>query len=557
MDANKDSKIPLKIQLLLSVVFLVVLVFFVYSSNVDGPFIFDDSRIQNNPQLHITYLSLNNLFKAGFESSPGTRPVSYITFALNYYFHDFQTKGYHLVNIFIHAMTAVLLFLLIKTTLSLPLLQSRYNKYTWLPFAAAILWAVHPLQTQSVTYIIQRMNSLSSLFYILTLYLYARGRLAADTGMKWTLFIGSVLAGILAIGSKETAATLPFFIFLYEWFFFQDMDYNWLKRQIIPAFFVVGSIFLLVLLYLGLNPLESISASYTSRDFTPSERVLTEFRVVLFYISLVLFPHPARLNLDHHFALSTGLFSPVSTFVSLSILLLLFIVALVSAKKYRLLSFCLLWFLGNLVIESSVIGLELIFEHRNYLPSMLLVLLVLCLVFPLLKHKWLKIAFISFIVLLFSFWTFERNRVWNDKVLLWGDSAAKSPAKARPHNNLGVALKDLGRLDEAVFHFNKTIQLDPEFTEAYNNLANTNVLLGKHNEAIKNYKKALELSPNSPIVHMNIGNILVKRWLLEEARFHYSEALRLDPTNLEARVNLASVQRMLNSQRSKKRQPAK
>jgi Tfp pilus assembly protein PilF len=557
MDADKDSKIPLKIQLLISVVFMIVLVFFVYSSNVDGPFIFDDSRIQNNPQLHITDLSLKNLIKAGFESSPSTRPVSYITFALNYYFHDFQTRGYHLVNICIHAVTAVLLFLLIKTTLCLPLLQPRYSRYTWLPFAAAIIWAVHPLQTQSVTYIIQRMNSLSALFYILSLYLYAKGRLTTKTGLKWTLFIGAVIAGILALGSKETAATLPFFIFLYEWFFFQDMNYNWLKRQIIPVSLVAGSIFLLVLLYLGLNPLESISASYTSRDFTPLERVLTEFRVVLFYISLLLFPHPARLNLDHHFILSTGLFSPVSTFVSASILLLLSFAALASAKKYRLLSFCILWFLGNLVIESSIIGLELIFEHRNYLPSMLLVLLVLCLIFPVLKHNWLKIAFISFIVLLFSFWTYERNRVWNDKVLLWGDSAVKSPAKARPHNNLGVALKDQGRLDEAIFHFNRTIQLDPEFTEAYNNLANTNVLLGKHNKAIENYKKALKLNPNSPIVHMNIGNILVKRWRLEEARFHYSEALRLDPTNLEARMNLASVQRMLNAQKAKQRQPAK
>ena len=152
-------------------------------------------------------------------------------------------------------------------------------------------------------------------------------------------------------------------------------------------------------------------ASYLSRDFTPFQRVLSEYKVMIFYISLFLFPHPARLNLDHHFAISTGLFSPVSTFISVSILIFLFVVALASAKKYRLISFCLLWFLGNIVIESSVIGLEIIFEHRNYLPSMMLTLLFLILMLPILRNKWLQIAFICSVVLLSSYWTFERNRI--------------------------------------------------------------------------------------------------------------------------------------------------
>ncbi len=552
MTANNHPKIPLKVQQALFIIFLAGLVFLVYSSNLDGPFIFDDSRIQNNPHLHITNLSLKNLIKAGFESSPSTRPVSYITFALNYYFHGFQTQGYHLVNIIIHALTAVLLYLLIKTTLGLPPLHSRYSKW-WLPFAAALIWAVHPLQTQSVTYIIQRMNSLSAMFYIMSLYLYARGRLATGTGKKWTLFIGAILAGLFALGSKETAATLPFFIFLYEFYFFQDMDFKWLKRQIIPAFLILLTIMLLVLLYLGLNPLESILAGYSSRDFTLLQRVLTEYRVMIFYISLFLLPHPARLNLDHHFALSTGLFSPVSTLISVSILIFLFVAALASARKYRLISFCLLWFLGNLIIESSVIGLEIIFEHRNYLPSMMLTLLFLILTLPILRNKWLQIAFICSVVLLLSYWTFERNRVWNDKITLWGDCVAKSPGKARPHNNLGVALKDKSRLDEAVTHFTTTIQLDPKFTEAYNNLGNTYMLLGKPNEAIENYKTALDIEPGNPTVHGNLGTALTNRWQLEEALFHYKEAVRLNPKDLETRMNLASVQRMIDSKKAKKR----
>ena len=202
MDPVKHSKMQTKAQPLLFILFLAGLVFLVYSSNLDGPFIFDDSRIQNNPHLHITDLSLQNLIKAGFESSPKTRPVAYISFALNYYFHAFQTRGYHLVNICIHALAATLLFLLIRTTLSLEPLRAKYAAHTWLPYAAALIWAVHPLQTQSVTYIIQRMSSLSAMFYIMSVYLYARGRLAITGGTKWLSFSAAVLAGILALGSK-------------------------------------------------------------------------------------------------------------------------------------------------------------------------------------------------------------------------------------------------------------------------------------------------------------------------------------------------------------------
>jgi tetratricopeptide (TPR) repeat protein len=530
---------------------LALSVFLIYSSNLNGPFIFDDSRIQNNPQLHLTDLTPGNLIKAGFESSPKTRPVAHISFALNYYFHGFDTRGYHLVNITIHVLTAILLYLFIKTTLNLPLLQSKYGKYSLLPFAAALIWAVHPLQTQSVTYIIQRMNSMAAMFYILALYLYVKGRLAEKTWHNWTLFFSAFFAGLLALGSKETAATLPFFIFLYEWYFLQDLDFSWLKKQIIPALIMLICIVLFVLIYLGESPVDHIMESYASREFTLMQRILTEFRVVFFYVGLLLFPHPGRLNLDHDFTLSTGMATPITTAVSALVLLILFVISVSSAKKHRLVSFCILWFLGNLVIESSLIGLEIIFEHRNYLPSMMTVLLILVLISPILKQTSVKVVFVCIVVLLFSFWTFERNKVWNDKITLWGDCAAKSPGKARPHNNLGVALKKQGRVHEAIEHFKQTIDLDPQFTEAYNNLGNSYMKIARSEEAIKQYKLALSIAPEEPRIH---GNALAKSWQLEKALLHYGEALRLTPDNEEAKLNFLSAQRMLNARKSRTKQ---
>jgi hypothetical protein len=398
------------------------------------------------------------------------------------------------------------------------------------------------------------MNSMAAMFYILSLYLYVKGRLARRTGSKWILFSGTVIAGLLGLGSKETAATLPFFIFLYEWYFLQDLDSGWLKKQIFPVVILLLCAGLLVFFYLGNNPVEHIMAGYGNREFTPSQRILTEFRVIFFYISLLLFPYPGRLNLDHDFTLSTSFATPITTVFSVIFLLILLLVAIGSARKHRLASFCLIWFFGNLVIESSVIGLEIIFEHRNYLPSMMLVLLTLFLIFPILKHSFVKVVFLCIVMLLFSVWTYERNMVWNDKVTLWGDCVAKSPDKARPHNNLGVALKDQGRVHEAIEHFKQTIAIDPQFTEAYNNLGNSYIKIGRSEEAIKQYKSALKISPEDPRIHMNLGHALVKRWQLEEALLHYGEVLHLNPDFAGARMYFLSTQRMISTKKNKTKQ---
>ncbi|MFC1837846.1 tetratricopeptide repeat protein [Thermodesulfobacteriota bacterium] len=545
----KTKNLIIESLLLLSLIFTV---FVIYSSNLDGPFIFDDSRIENNPQLHLTELTPETLLKAGFESKPKTRPVAYMSFALNYFFHGFETRGYHLVNIFIHGLTAIFLYLLLKTTLNLPLLQPKYDKYAFLPFVAALIWAVHPLQTQSVSYIIQRMNSMSALFYILSLYLYVNGRLNKKTVKKWVLFFCSFLTGLLALGSKETAATLPFFIFLYEWYFLQDLDFSWLKKQIFPALFLLCFIGVLLFGYLGKNPVEHIIVSYGGRDFTPLQRILTEFRVIFFYISLLLLPLPGRLNLDHDFTLSTTIATPFTTAVSAGLLLVLLVIAAGSARKHRLVSFCILWFLGNLVIESSVIGLEIVFEHRNYMPSMMAVVLILVLFFPIMKQNIVKVVFLCLVVLLFSVWTFERNRVWSDRISLWGDCAAKSPSKSRPHNNLGVELKRQGRPHEAIDHFRQAIAIDPQIEESYNNLGNAYMQIGRSEEAVRQYTIALDIAPKNPIIHVNLGNALAKRWQLEEALLHYGEALHLNPDYDDARQYFMATQRMIESRRLKK-----
>lgn len=534
-----------------TVVVLALAVLAVYANSLHGQFVFDDSRIYNNSHLRITSLDWGSLREVVLKSKPATRPVANISFALNYYLHGYAVQGYHLVNILIHLCTGLLLYWLVLVTL--PLLPSRQRwrpvadsdqPYQWLAFFAALLWLLHPLQSQSVAYLVQRMNSLAALFYLLSLLLYVKGRLQAHRTRSLLLFGASLVAGLLALGSKETSATLPFFILLYEWYFLQDLKTDWLRRNLPLLAGVAGVLVLLGLFFLGAEPLTNILAGYGGREFTLPQRLLTELRVVFFYLGLLLFPAPGRLNLDHDVLVSTSLLQPPTTLLAAMGLVALLGLAGWSARKHRLLSFAIFWFLGNLVIESSVIGLELVFEHRLYLPAMFLFVVVVVEVGRRLPVRLLKagVALAVVLALLSGYWTMERNRVWHDRISLWSDCAEKSPGKARPKNNLGVALKKAGRLQEAATQFRAVIALDPTFIEAYNNLANIMVTLGRSDEALTLYYKALDIDGRRPVIHNNIGRLMLDRRRYDRAMMHFAEALRLRPDYQEARANLQAAQ---------------
>jgi tetratricopeptide (TPR) repeat protein len=520
----------------------VFLIFFIYSSNLEGPFVFDDGRnIKDNPAIRLIDISWPELKEAATKSPLHNRPLAYVSFALNYYFTGYRTVGYRLVNILIHMLAGVFLYFFLKTTLGLPSLQPRFGNSRWLPYIAVLIWLVHPLHTQSVTYLVQRMNSMAAMFYILSMLCYARARWTQVPTFRWLLAAACLMSGILALATKETAATLPGFILIYEWFFFQDLSRDWLKRHL-P--FIAGIVIMFIgiaFIYLGGHPLENILSRYELRNFTPAQRILTEFRVVFLYLTLILFPHPNRLNLDYDFTLSNSLVDPVTTLLALLGIIVLVAGALWLANKERLISFCLLWYCGNLVIESSIIGLELVFEHRTYLPSMMMTLAAVILVDRYLKSNILKAAAICSITLVFAAWTYERNAVWSNPVSLWRDVVAKSPQKVRPHNNLGNALKHQGNYQEAIAHFNKALKINPGYAKAHNNLGTVLAAQGKTDEAIKHFGMALYINPGYAAAHSNVGAALAGRDELEKAIVHFREALRLKPNYAKVHSNLGAA----------------
>lgn len=556
---------------------LAVVVTLIYADTLTTPFIFDDiGNIRDNPHIRVTSLSLKNLIRAAFQSPESSRPVANISFALNYYFNGFNLVGFHLVNIMIHFAGGFFLYFFSKSTLKTPGLHCRSEKCGWIPFFTAFIWMVHPLQTQSVAYLVQRMNSLAAMFYILSMLLYVKFRLDTDTRGKWLLFAGCVLAGILAVGTKQIAATLPIFIILYEWYFFQELSLKWVRRHFLVLGVILLFLIIISLIYLDYDPVVKILSAYKHRDYTLTQRVLTQFRVVIFYVSLMLWPRPSRLNLDHDVVLSYSLTDPVTTLISMVVITALIALAILTAKREPLLSYGILWFFGNLAIESSVIGLELVFEHRNYLPSMFIILALVALVFRYAKPTWLGIVCLCVVGTLFTVWTFERNRVWVDELSLYRDCVEKSPAKARPHNNFGAILLRRGRLSEAIDEFQAALRIKPDYADAHynlgnalvkqgsltkgiyhfsealgrqpgnvkalNNMAATLVLLERFPEAIENFKKALVINPTDPDLHRNLAFVMKKQGDLEGARQHFSRALEINPANEMARRNLAEIE---------------
>lgn len=539
---NKVFYSQIREVLLLS--FCAILVFLIYSNTIGTPFILDDvANIQNNTHIRLTSLTSGGITEAGFKSRNKHRPVPYITFALNYYFHQYDVEGYHVVNILIHIITGILLYFLVKSTLNLPTLRFKYETYKWLPLLTTLIWIVHPLHTQSVTYIVQRMNSMAAMFYVLSLFLYIKARIAERRSKKWTLFSACILSGLLALGSKENAATLPFFIVLCEWYFFQDLSKEWLKRHLRHFLVVLLLIGLIAFIYLGTNPWEKLASirDFANREFTFTERVLTQFRVVIHYITLIIFPHPSRLNLDYDFPLSHSLIDPVTTLFSIVAIAGLIGLAIYLAKKERLLSFCILWFLGNLVIESSVIPLGIIFEHRTYLPSMLVSLLAVSLGYRYIKPQWAKVSALCVVVvvtMVFSIWTYERNSIWSDEVTLWRDCVAKSPKKPRPRLNLAFALDRKGRLKEAFRHYYEALRIKPDFWEAHYDLARALVRQKRVEEGISHYYEVLRINPEFAEAHYNLGGALMGQERFEEAIRHYYKALEIKPDYAEAHTNL-------------------
>ncbi len=533
---------PWRTLLVLSVLGMICVT--VYGNTLNAPFMFDDvTNITKNPRIYIQALTLDSLSDF-LKDDTLNRPLAYFTFALDYYVHRFDVTGYHIVNWLIHLASGLLVYFLTRQTLRL------MNKnIPGAPFLAAALWMTNPVHTQSVTYIVQRMNALSAMFYLASLVFYIRARTGQLMGKRpkkksFILFFLSAGAGICSLASKQIAVTLPLVLFLYEWFFIQDLRKTFVKKQTAWILTIVAGITLLALIFLKGNPVSAIMSDYDKQPFTMGERLLTQPRVIAQYLSLLLLPLPERLSLEHWVPVSRTLTSPATTLPALGLLMLITLTAVLRAKKNRLFAFTVFWFLITLAVESSFIGLALMFEHRTYLPSVFLFITITCGLRQHVRPGWLATATMIVLIAVSGFWTRQRNDVWADEVRFWQDNIKKSPKSIRPYNNLGVALAVNGRYEEGIAACLQSIALSSPATNtanAYNNISRMYQKQGDSTRAIAYGRRAIEIDPGLGEAHLNLGKALLAENDLDEAVTHLEKAIELAPLLTPAYTILAQA----------------
>lgn len=553
-----------------------------YSNILHAPFVFDDySSIVDNETIKD--------IKTSLKATSNSRYLTILTFAFNYYIGGLKPFGYHLMNNLIHAINAILVYYLVILTSRTPFFGLRIadcrlrngaivdlgienipnpkfpihnSQFTvhdsrFIALFSALLFVSHPIQTQAVTYIVQRATSMVTMFYLFSLVMYIRSRLEVKAKVKFfsastlIFYSLSVISAILAMKTKEIALTLPFIIILYEFCFFSktpnsDPESGSGQTQNLKRFLYLLPIILTVLVIpLGMldvtRPVETIAENIDahSRE-TPSisriDYLLTQFRVIVTYLRLLVFP--ANQSLDYRYPLYHSFFDP-QVFLSFLVLLLILGIAVYifyrsrlkevhsnppssplnlrgeqrginsRATSYeRLIAFGIFWFFITLAVESSIIPIrDVIVEHRVYLPSIGFFMALVTLTTYLISKTKIKIAVMVIIVALLSIGTYNRNVTWKDEQTLWEDVLTKFPNNVRAHVEIGAIFRDQGEYNKAIEQLEKALKINQDYAPLYYNLGEVQYRLGNYENAIIYFKKALELKL-IPHLHMDIFNSL-------------------------------------------------
>ncbi len=509
---------------------IVVLGALIYSNSFDASFHLDDQRsIVDNTSLR-DVSDVSRIWNSG-----PTRFTTYYTLAVNYHYGKLDVWGYHFVNVLIHLANACLIYFLTLLVFSTPLLRDKEiagNK-KWIALFTALLFVSHPLTTQSVTYIIQRIASLVTMFYLGSLVLYSKARLQKGSGVtKYLLFTGALLSAGLAMITKENAFTLPFAVLLFEICFLQtgNSKINFKDYRVLLLLAILVGILLIIPLNYSLSIFAPIPPELgNTYTVTPLSYLFTQFSVIVKYIQLLIFP--VSLNLDYDFPLSISLFE-VRTFGSLVLLLAILGLAVFVFKKNRIIAFGIFWFFLTLTIESSIIPLsDLIFEHRTYLPSFGFFLIVSTGLYAWLgeKSNYLVAGLLTVLVGIYAVLAHQRNEVWQDDLTLWTDVVEKSPGKARPFGTRGDYYMDLQQYDKALQDYSKAIENNPEYEIALHNRGGVYGKLGNNELALADYSRAIEIKPDYVIALYNRGNTYGKLLQWNEAIADYTKAIALNP----------------------------
>jgi tetratricopeptide (TPR) repeat protein len=467
----------------LSIIILVAVGVLIYLPGLSGPYLFDDhGNLIANSYIQLEQLTWGDLYRAAFslDSGPLRRPFSVLSFALNYWFaggfeNSAAFKG---INLAIHLANGILVFILTRLLLARAAIHApgadrpETIMRRMLPGLIALIWTAHPIQLTSVLYVVQRMTSLAAFFTLAALCAYLLGRQQLAAGKRrngWLLMFGAGLLATLGVFSKETAVLFPLYVIVVELVFFRDSIPGYLRqrfgRRLLPITIVTAAALTVTIIW----AIDYIEPRYSHLTFTMGERALTQFRVLFFYLSLILLPNLGRLGLHHDdLALSTSWLTPWTTLPSFAGILLMLGAALALRRRDPLISLGVLWFLAGHSLESTILPLEIAHEHRNYLPSLGIVLALL----HALTHPRLAIsrpraaAALTWVIPVFilsaAATTAIRAAQWSELRTLSVYEVLHHPLSARSHATLGSMLASAGQPGAAIEAMQQAATLDPQ-----------------------------------------------------------------------------------------------
>ena len=526
-----------------------------YANSFAVPLQFDDlPNIIDAPAVHAVGLSPADLAPA-VEGFPGGRWLARATFAANHAVHGLRPAGYHAVNLAFHVIASLLVLSLARALLDAlarpapdgapsgrgaALVLAAPRDRATAAAIAALLFAVHPVHTQAVTYVVQRMTVMGACFGLAAVRLWLAGRERRGTA-RAGLLAAAALAAWLAVSCKENLVVVPALVLLVEAVAFPGLLARARAHRWAVATAAAG-------LALGAGALAILYAPVIRAEdarlgIPLGERLLSQGRVLVHYLSLLALPLPSRLHVDYAFPPSTGLLSPPATLPALLAVLGLAAGAVAARRRAPLVALGMGWFLVALSVEQSVLPIDLVFEQRIYFAGIGLFVLAGAAAVALVRipgaGAW---AVAAPVALLLASGTVARNERWRDPALLYADAEGSGPGAVRGLLTVGSALRAHGRLDDAERVLRRAIALAPAEVGAYVDLGNIALDRGRLDEAEGWYREALSRDARDANAWYNLAIVLVRRGNVSEAMAAYRATLESDGAFTSARVNLALLQ---------------
>jgi len=533
----------------IAVVFLVVATIIAYGNSFRGPLVFDDvPSIAENRSIQTFWPPWTPLFPPRHaDVTVAGRPIANVTFAINHAIHGTSVVGYHVVNLLIHLAGGLTLFAFLRSVIRRKW-PDQQAAAMCIPFCTSLLWLVHPLNTESVTFIVQRVESLAGLFYLLTVYAGWRAmtELSPQRGRVWAIV--SVITCTFGMATKETMASAPLMVLLMNVVLVSgSFQAAWRAHRRLHLGLFATWLLLAVLVITSPR-----STLLTEARTSPWHYFLTQCDEIVLYLRLCFWPSPLIFDYGEANEGAPLITSLPDMWPQATLLVVLAIAALAALIRRSWLGLAGFVFFAVLAPSSSFVPIhsEVIAEHRMYLPLASVLLVVIAGLWMLASRipggeSRMAAAMPSTVAIsvaiVFIGLTRARNENYRSERILWEDTIAKRPDSVRAHYNLGTALGKLGDSQAEIAHYRAALALSPMYPKAHNNLGKALKQLGDLEGAAKHLDLAIEAQPKYALAHFNLGLVRAHQGRLADAIAELRLAIRFNPEHFESHNNLGNA----------------